>query len=153
MERVKILDWTIEVDRANTKTFQGHLLTPSISCGCLYCQNFEKAVPNLPKKFVEVLTELGIDENKPAEVYKIYEVEKGLHFYGGWYHFIGRFLEGEDSYSATDEKTRQAKFQQLDKGFSIGFTTTTNLVAKDFPRPVLQIEFTGTLPWLLDETP
>jgi hypothetical protein len=153
MKQVKILDWVIEFDKVSTEAFYAKLLTPSESCDCLYCLNFEKAVSNLPAELVDLLTMLGVDQNKAAEVYELYEIEKGLHLYGGWYHFVGRIVEGNDSFIELDDKTRQAEFQQLENDFYIGFTTNINLLAKEFPTPVLQIEFTGPLPWLLDEAP
>ena len=154
MKQVKILDWIIEVDPVKTKEFYKQLTTPSVSCGCLYCQNFEKAVPNLPETFLEALAELGIDIYKAIEVYEICEIENGIHLYGGWYHLNGRIAEGNDSFSTpVHGKGQQANLQQLEDNFFLGFTEGTNLVPKDFPEPVLQIEFTGNLPWLLNETP
>ncbi|MAT97170.1 MAG: hypothetical protein CL608_08510 [Anaerolineaceae bacterium] len=153
VEQVKILDWIIEVDRARTIAFYTKMLTPSASCGCLYCRNFEEAVPGLPKKFGGILAKLGVDIKKAAEVYELGELKTGIHLYGGWYHVTGRIVQGDESFLHIDDRTRQANFRQLDEDFYIGFTTKINLVAKDFPKPVLQLEFTGNLPWLLTESP
>jgi hypothetical protein len=37
---------------------------------------------------------LGIDPRKEGEVYEYLENEDGTHLYGGFYHIVGRIIDG-----------------------------------------------------------
>jgi|KBSMisStandDraft_5_1062788.scaffolds.fasta_scaffold673119_2 hypothetical protein len=61
-------------------------------CRCAGCRNFIAArVQAFPDSFRNFLAELGIDLNKDGEAIHYGPVDNGLHFYGGWFYFVGEF--------------------------------------------------------------
>jgi len=63
-------------------------------CGCSGCRNFIAArAQAFPGTFRTFLAELGIDPNKEGEAIHYGPVEPSLHFYGGWFYFVGELLE------------------------------------------------------------
>jgi hypothetical protein len=92
-------EWKYRVDRdatilAYSRTERGGADT----CDCAGCRNFRTARPDcFPPEFIALLSQLGIDPRKDAEVYHIARIAPGRHHYGGWYHFIGTLDEIGDS--------------------------------------------------------
>lgn len=112
-------------------------------CGCATCRNFRLARARVfPAEFIALLSQLGVDPHKDAEVYHNARVASGRHDYGGWYHFVGTLNETGD-------------FGPID--FGAGFTVW--MCPASAPRlpsfkdvPVVQLEFRAQhVPWLLDE--
>lgn len=143
-ERIKIGGWLIEVDREATQA--AYLNEHSINtCICDYCQNYFTAcranTAFLPTT-VAFFQSLGIAPEKEAEVYDIYANQEKTHvFYGGFYHLVGRIIE----------KAEGRDYTPIDDQFGVTFTEQNSLLSKGFPRPALQMEFTGLIPWVLDE--
>ena len=143
-ELIKIDGWLIEVDREATQA--AYLNEHSIStCGCDYCQNYFAAcmmhTAHSPAT-VALFQRLGITPEKEAEVHAIYaNQEKTQVSYGGWYHLVSRMIE----------RAEKQAYAVIDDHFEVTFTEKQSLLSNEFPRPVLQMEFTGFIPWVLDE--
>ncbi len=136
--------WVLEIDRAATAHAYEDL---SVGCTCAYCRNFLVAANHLPDQVHGVLKPLGIDGAKPAEIVEYNQNPDGSHFYGWWYHAVGSIL--------SDQQVAKDQFgqTQLCQGINLIISARDDLVAAHFPRPVVQIEFFGNLPWLLGEPP
>jgi hypothetical protein len=154
IEQVKVLDWVLEIDTEATRAFYAKLgpIWPK-DCTCLYCQNYVASCDLLPTEVLELFRTLGIDPIKEAEVYEMGENADGLHFYGGFYHIVGRIVEGRDSWVTVGPNQVHTELSPLVESFKFGFTEHVALVPKGFPEPVLQVEFLGNIPWVLEERP
>lgn len=143
-------NYKLDVDVAATRAFyqSENACTPGQSCGCEYCQNYDKAILKAGKKVLAFLEGLGIDPQKPGEVYGL-DVdskleENGTYFYGGWYHVVGTLLED----------CSEGVCYQPDPDFDFTLWVTDDpvkmgWVEKDFPRPILELSVITHLPWLL----
>lgn len=139
-----VFGWKLAIDVETTaRTYQ----RLALDCTCLYCQNFALAVATLPDPLLDLLYGLGIDPAKPANTSEYARQPNGLHMYDAFYHVVGTILD--DSAVVRD----QFGHVQLTESIDFFFTTRAQLVAPDFPRPVLQLEVFFFLPWLLDEPP
>ena len=144
--------YRLDIDIQRTAAHYAAPYTPG--CDCDGCRNFQKAVHRLPEDVLSFLRQFGIDPAKPAEVYAIHSPEGGETLYGGFYHLCGTILDGQEPWVQVAKKQFRLDERyaiSLSGDFSFFFTGDCHLLQPDFPRPVIQLEFTGNLPWLLDE--
>ena len=143
-EPIHIGGWLLDVDREATQaTYVSERLISA--CGCDYCQNYYAAclakLAHSPA-MVDLFQRLGISPEKEAEVYTFYaNPEKTQVFYGGFYHLVGRIID----------KAEGPDYTPIDDHFRVTFTERNALLSPQFPRPALQMEFDGFIPWVLEE--
>lgn len=131
--------WILEIDREKTREFyqQYHLITES--CSCHYCANWSLACGSFRQETLDMFGRLGIDPRKEGEVFTANEKEDGMLLYSGFFHLVGKIIQGPDGEMA------------LVNGLPIYFSAETDLVPESFPEPVLQWGFEMEIPWLLGE--
>ena len=134
--QAQVLEWQIEFDRAATAQAYIGL---SVGCNCAYCRNFLAAFQSLPVEYAEFLRRFGIEPLKPAEIVEYTPNPDGTHYYSWWYHVVGTITKDHDG------------FVRLEPNMEMEIRSEAQLVAADFPRPVIQMEFFANLPWLLAE--
>jgi len=147
-----VAGWQIEFDKEATRAAYAKLPN-DIGCTCHTCRNFLKVAPTLPNAVFRFFGELGIDLLKPPEVYENY-YKDGQVFYGGFYHIVGNYLSGDDVWQpVAQDPSHQVvtEMYHVADDFDIGFTHNVAVVPEGFPEPVLQMEVSFTLPWVLDE--
>lgn len=145
------MDWELEVDSTATGRAQAARESGSPeSCGCLHCRNLVAARHlTYPRGFSELLDRLGIPTDRESEVYHCGEIEPGLHFYGGWFHFVGRIVTGPECHTRRPTGG-PVELKDLSEHFSVGFTQKVALVPPSFPAGSIgQIEFSAKVPWVL----
>ena len=149
MDRYSIAEWTVFHDREATREFYNghHLITDD--CDCLYCRNYLRAIPELPKELLALLDRFGIDPRKEAEVYQCMKNEDGRHLYGASYHLVGELMVDEDYIASEDDLYKRDGLYLLFKDYCIRFSSDVVLVPESFPRPVIQLEFQVTIPWVV----
>ena len=155
----RFANFVIDVDVDRTREFygrEGHFV-----CTCQNCRNYDKAILTAPATVLDFLESIGIDPRKPAEVYGVKgELEEdGTLWYNGWYHICGTIVEcpkticktvgNHDFYSY---ETNAEYAPDADYPFSVLPEKNLDLVSKDFPTPVLQLEIDARLPWVLPES-
>lgn len=136
--------WKFTADReATAKAYAAAPMGRSETCDCSGCRNFRMARSQMfPAGFLGLLDDLGIDPQKASEIVHYGRLEDGLHYYGGWYHFVGHLEETGD-------------FAPVE--FGPGFNAF--MLRARAPRlstfrgsEVVQLEFDcKVVPWLLDE--
>jgi hypothetical protein len=143
--------WLIEHDPDTTRRCYAQLPVGT-GCTCISCRNFEAAAGRtFPPEFVALLDTLGVDPTKPAELCHWGREPSGLYLTGGWFHFVGTILAGED---AMPWKGNIGTFEleQLLPGLEFGLTNQLALVPQVFTGlPVVQLEFQTRVPWVLNE--
>jgi len=140
---MKIGPWELEVDVESTQRAHAETYSSAERCGCAYCRNFVAVRDKtLPRKFIDILEQLGVNYRKDSEIYETHKRADGTHGYGGWYHAVGTVLSGPNEHS-----------ESLGKRFWYWVSNRAHLVRKGFPLPAFQIEFGTTLPWVIDEQP
>ena len=138
LTKLQILGWEIEFDKDVTAQAYSGL---SVSCDCAYCRNFLATWHNLPKDCLEFLNQLGIDPAIPAEIVEYNENRDGTHYYGWWYHLVGRLTKENESVGKFNSEV------------DILIRNRRDVAPSDFPHPSIQIEFFSNLPWVLEEKP
>jgi hypothetical protein len=145
MDELRIGDQLVRYDRELTLHAYAQIEKGGAEeCGCSHCKNFaaQRALA-YPGSIPVLLEKLGIDLNKEGEVYEVYAEGRTVH-YGGWFYFSGQLIAA-GKYLGTESGT-DFQFHLVD--------------ARYLPKPsvnfgdqVLAIDFTTTLPWILEGEP
>jgi len=92
-----------------------------------------------PAEVLDLFHHLGVDYKRDAETYHMAPLEPGLHLYGAWFHFVGTISKQPAGPATLDT-------------FTIDFIPHNALAAKAFEnQPLVQIEITVKLPWVLSD--
>ncbi len=158
--------YTLDIDVERTRAFydRSDVKITSEQCTCAGCQNYDKAILQAPAAVLDFFQSLGIDPRKPAEVFSVMggELDENDNvWYNGWYHVCGTMVEGPETVVRTVGENNvnyiskflweRAYRPDPDFPFSMLPVKAKELLHKDFPTPVLQIEIDAHLPWVLSE--
>jgi len=105
-----------------------------------------------PPEFIAIASDLGVDLQKPSELTHYGLDGDRRHITGGFYHLIGRILDGSDLLQGPPE-FKTFEFDHLNPHFEIGFTSSIALVPSTFTTtPVLQLEWQTTVAWCIPDS-
>ena len=138
-----------KVDIDVEKTRQFYLEDSLIDCTCDGCVNFVKAVDILPETVKTFFTNLGVDLKKSTEIYVCYQNDDGTLLYGGFCHLCGTILDGDTFWGQLAQKGNEPFL--VSPHFRVYFHNDIALLERNFPKPVLQLEFDARIPWVLDK--
>ncbi len=151
-----LTNFILDVDVERTRAFYKRTDVPTTSqgCSCMDCQNFDKAILTIPATVTEFLQSLGIDPQKPVEVFNVTGEREsdGTIWYNGWYHVCGKVVqwskfeqtENHLSYSREDCHRPDPAFR-----FEVIAVPTVDLARGQMPTPIIQLDFDTHLPYVL----
>jgi hypothetical protein len=161
LTKIRVSRWVLGIDLDATRQAFANLAAsdvPETCCDCGDCRNFAAAFPApFPPEALDLFEQLGMNARYPSEVYRVYQIQPGLHSYGGWFHYIGRLLDGESAlvegfYRLDEHGNRVWDFEPFGKAFEFRFST------RRLPEPdvfeglqIVALEFFTNAPWVLDE--
>ena len=155
MTEMRIGDQTIRYDHdATAAVYRTAEQGDRERCGCIFCRNFA-AQRSLayPPSFRALLERLGVDPNKEGEAFEYGPVSDGCHLYGGWFYLVGEMVTaGERNNSVTHAQNGNSDGPDAHQ-FEFFFTTSHPRAEAFGGGPVLAIEFTTHLKWVLAENP
>ena len=149
---VEIGQYKLDIDIAKTKRFYDSADRVSQYCTCDGCLNFEKAVDFLSPAVRTLFAELGVDMKKVRECYVNCTNNDGTLLYGGFYHICGVLLSGQGGWVKKDDDHAYWDSNSTIRtypNFEISFNKEYDLLEKDFPLPVIQLDFSANIPWVL----
>lgn len=154
-----LADFIIDVDVERTRAFYKRTDMPTTSecCTCWGCQNFDKAILTAPAIVTDFLSSLGIDPRKPAEAFSLTGEREadGTVWYNGWYHVCGTVQRWPD-FEQTETRIiiRPEDCYRPDPSFRFEVIAVpgTDLVHKEMPTPIIQLEFDTHLPFVLSDS-
>ena len=154
-KKVRYKEWLFEVDSEQTiQTYETIESGSPERCTCSNCKNFKTNRLNIyPQEIISLLTELGIDYRKEAEIFEIERLKNGLHVYGGWFHFKGKILEGKDSKIDLGGGGSTLDFKEVNSKFRIAFTKGGDLTYfnKNEIQDLIQVEFIAQTDWVIEK--
>ena len=152
MTTIKFRNWELIVDKELTKVaYDKIFIGGPEGCGCNDCKNFLKNRETIyPTEIKNLFNELGIDYKKESEICHYGRLEDGLHYYGGWFHFKGKFI-GKDCSVPTDPNAGDFELTPINKEFSIGFRYQNELTFFSDKENLVQIEFETKTPWTIEK--
>lgn len=105
-----------------------------------------------PEAVRQFMDNAGICMSRETEIYHNGVLESGLHSYGGWFHLIGRLVEGTDTSVPIDGNSGTFDLHDFSSECHIGVTAKTQLVHSAFSaRELLQLEFAVEIPWVISD--
>lgn len=147
MAEFTLAPYRLAVDVEGTRAYYAAHPLPWVVCDCAGCRNFVRAVKTLPPAVTDFFASLGLDPEKPAEVYAIDQEESAAFcFYGAFYHLAGKILTGLPAPGCCC-----GAWLTLADGAEAAFRPDCALLPGDFPGPCIQMEAEYRLPWLLRE--
>ena len=147
--------YKLDIDIAKNKHFYDRADWVTQHCTCDGCLNFEKAVDFLSPTVRTLFANLGVDMKKVRECYVNCTNNDGTLLYGGFYHVCGTLLEGKGGWTNNGENHtywNSDSAAHIDLNFEISFQNEIDLLEKDFPLPVVQLEFLANIPWVLKKS-
>lgn len=145
--------YQIDVDVEKTANFyQNNAIPTSKQCSCNGCQNYDKAILQASPAILQFLRDLGIDAQRPGEVFGVTgEVDPNqTYWYSGWYHIVGTLLGRPEGIK---EETQKNCYQpDPDFDFRVWFTDDRHCmgwIEKEFPEPILEMSISTHLPWVI----
>ena len=145
--------YRMDVDVEKTSAFyQSHAVLTSEQCTCGGCQNYDKAILQAPPAVLQFLRNLGIDPQKPGEVFgSTGEIDADqTYWYSGWYHIVGTLItRPEDIKQETEENSYRP---DPDFDFHAWFTDDRHhmgWIETEFPEPILEMSISTHLPWVI----
>ncbi len=145
MTEMRLSDQTVRYDReATSAVYETIEHGGAEECGCMFCKNFVVQRDLVyPGSFRVLLEQLGIDPNKEGEVFECGPVEDGRRLCGGWFYFVGEMVAaGEHNFHAADSHQ-----------FTLWFTARCPDAPPFRGQPLLAIEFTTHIKWVLPDAP
>lgn len=146
--------YKVDIDVEKTKQFYEKAETVDEGCSCDGCQNFSQAVDCVLPAVKNIFANLGIDMRKVRECYVNCTNQDGTLLYGGFCHLCGNLISGESAwikcrkaYSHWDE----AETFAISDDFHVSFQNEVAMLETDFPLPVIQLEFSVNMPWVLEK--
>ena len=146
MGKIKILNWILDINDRKTKEYYQQA---GQYCDCLYCENFSAASKQLDKQIHELFHHLGIDPAKPSHLSEFGEVKGGARLYTGSYHLVGELIEGP---FAVDSEWNAMNTADIEN-FTIAFNKELSFADEEMPKPILQLDFEASVPWVLTKKP
>jgi hypothetical protein len=148
LTELQIGDQLIRYDQEATAAIYDTLTTGGAEeCGCIGCRNFAAQRDDIyPASFSDLLQQLGIDPAKDGWVYDYGPLPNGRYLYGGWFYLIGELIDSGEKFTWGWQGPPPETF-----GF---FFTLSCPPHRAFRRePLLAIDFTAQVKWILPETP
>jgi hypothetical protein len=141
MERIQFRRWVLEYDAvATSAAYAAARPIGPEQCGCLYCLNFIAARDNAyPSELRDLANTVGVIPLTETETYNgpLEMHDPTLRLAGGFFHFVGRIVHDP---GVADE--------------DIYFLPERSLLAESFgDQPVVQVEFSFAVPWVVEESP
>ncbi|GAB3292247.1 hypothetical protein ACFQT0_07300 [Hymenobacter humi] len=154
MATVKYKDWELIVDKELTEaTYKKVAAGGADDCTCSNCKNYVAYREQVfPDEVLELFSELGVDYRRDVEIVSYEVLPNGNHHIGGWFHFKGRILAGDDCRLPLPSGGYSLKLKSITGNFSIGFAESSDLTWFKDKAGLVQIEFETIIPWVIDKS-
>lgn len=141
MNELQFDGWRLAYDADSTR--EAYRAAERYSCDCVDCRNFfEVRGGHFPEELQALFRTLGVDPERPAEVYGVAPTDGRTQLYEGFYHFVGAVIE--------DPGVRMSRLVAENAEWQIFFHDCHALALPEFgDQPLVQFEFSVRLPWRL----
>lgn len=154
--RFQFGNYELEIDVATTRAIYQKLGFVSEGCTCDGCRNFWEAVVLASKQVVSFFNLIGVDIQKPREVYVNISEDDGQRlFYGGFYRLCGKVIDGNSAWTPCGDMTTfswdKSKTYEIMPGFNVSFQSQCVSLEDEFSMPAIQMEIEFHIPWVLEK--
>jgi hypothetical protein len=171
MEVITFRNWKFRIDSSQTELAYQAIVGTTNSCECHWCANFVAAREEVyPSEVLAVLTDLGLDHTKEADLYQQdIDVAHRTILYRWWFYSIGYIEEGPQAWEYVGHKPDDVlpvdvwdkhleALRESPRYFAIGFSDSAGRrkSEEEFvpvelkPYSLMQVEFNAEVPWVLN---
>lgn len=149
--------YDIFTDADKNREIYKNLPFVSESCQCDGCLNYQEAIFFAPQEVNSFFKKLGINIQKPSEIYVYSSEAEGTRlFYGGFYHLTGKVMGGKSAWTPYDNDSGgswwdQSQTYEICEGYRVSFQSECSLLEKEFPGSAIQMEIEFHVPWVLEK--
>lgn len=150
MQRVPLGPWTITVDAQTTRAIHARLSAGEEErCSCPECRNFFAVEARVyPAAAQALFSALGAEPLFISELTHLGRDADGRYGCVGWFHAVGS-VDGP-----MPQRDSALEGFDLTPDFRLWATADNMLAPKPFEgHPLVQIDFSVSVPWVLDEAP
>ena len=137
----------VDIDVERTRQF--YLEDGLLDCPCDDCVNYVNAVDKLPEPVKVFFDNLGVNIKNPAEISTLCAVSEKTVVYHGFYYVCGNVLDNDNLGEEFDEDDES--YYAIAPHFWAYFLRKFALPEDQLPKPLIWLEFTGRIPWVLDK--
>lgn len=102
--------WRIAVDLDATRSIRRQGGHPAEDCACADCTAWKRVAPRaLPSGLDEQLARLGIEKDKPTDLY-VYGRHEGRLDFRVMFHVVGKILSGASPWLQGDDQSRMHNY-------------------------------------------
>lgn len=156
MEKTRILDWTVEINKQKIIEYYKDMPYVTELCDCKDCVNFENACKFISDDIKELFNKLGIDIEKSQELFHCMDNDDGTSLYWAFCDIIGNIIEGTDcmvhNYIPENKEKGTAEILisrpiliPYREGFKIGFNRRQDLEYRGEKYKAICLQFEGVL--------
>ncbi|HUQ30714.1 MAG TPA: hypothetical protein VM095_01285 [Pyrinomonadaceae bacterium] len=170
MEIISFRNWKLRADSYQTELAYQTIVGTTRSCQCHWCANFVAAREEIyPSEILAVLTDLGIDHTKEADLYQqARDTQHQTILYRWWFYGIGYIEEGPQAWEYMgheQDKVPPAPYwdkhleslREDPRYFGVGFSDSARRRASEEhfvpdelkPYNLVQVELNAEVPWVL----
>ena len=150
LETTDFHGWRFKVEPEKTRAaYTSSKNQGAEDCSCAYCRNLlAQRDIEYPQEMRRFLDSVGVDPFKEAEVWEVGPLEECYTYNAGWWHFIGEVeIVGETPIRLVTESAGRAKEWEI-----VFLPGQASLKLAELPvAPLVQVEFSVKLPWVLEE--
>ena len=137
----------VDIDVERTRCF--YLEDGILDCPCDDCVNYVNAVDKLPDPVKVFFDNIGVNVKNPAEISTLCAVSEKTVVYHGFYYVCGNVLDNDNLGEEFDEDDES--YYAIAPHFWAYFLRKFALPEDQLPKPLIWLEFTGRIPWVLDK--
>ena len=137
----------VDIDVERTRQF--YLEDGILDCPCDDCVNYVNAVDKLPEPVKSFFDNIGVNIKNPAEISTLCAVSEKTVVYHGFYYVCGNVLDNDNLGEEFDEDDES--YYAIAPHFWAYFLRKLALPEDTLPEPLVWLEFTGRIPWVLDK--
>ena len=137
----------VDIDVERTRQF--YLEDGILDCPCDDCVNYVNAVDKLPDPVKVFFDNIGVNVKNPAEISTLCAVSEKTVVYHGFYYVCGNVLDNDNLGEEFDEDDES--YYAIAPHFWAYFLRKFALPEDQLPKPLIWLEFTGRIPWVLDK--
>ncbi|NMO97876.1 hypothetical protein [Paenibacillus lemnae] len=147
LKEIQFNDWIIELDLHKTgQYYTEHDIKDD--CSCNACNNYRVNCEYMSSELMHFFHRFRIDPRKEGEFMNIGLNDNGEVHYMGFYHIVGVIKIGPTK--ITDKWNHMNLIKIDNYEFAFG-SDNIACVPEDFPIPILQLEFSSSIPWRIEE--
>ncbi|MBQ9914920.1 MAG: hypothetical protein IJO50_02120 [Clostridia bacterium] len=147
--RFQFNELIVDIDVDATKAYYRDV-KPINGCNCDDCRNYRAYMKNCDSAMLEFFSSIGIDDLNYIREILCYDDVSSTKSRTGQTLSYGGFFHVKGTLEMTEENSIEKSWIDINDHFRVGIRSECQMVPKNFPQPVLQVELLAEIPYVLE---